>query len=134
MTMQCEFKKNGKSCRAYAISESIYCFWHDPASARRRSEARKKGGFNRRIIKNIQREHCPIKTVKDINAILERAINDAQALGISQSQLRTLGYLCQIALKAQELGGLEERVSAIEQVMQEPQEKNSSAWMQRSSL
>ena len=32
----------------------------------------------------------------------------------SQSQLRVLGYLCQIALKGQELGNLEERLNALE--------------------
>ena len=119
MTIQCEYKNNGKSCRAYAMLGSKYCFWHDPSTIRKRAEARKKGGLNRRIIKNNNHEHYQIKTVKDINAILELAINEAHSLVSSQSKLRTLGYLCQIALKGQELGNLEERLDAIEKIMEE---------------
>jgi hypothetical protein len=117
MSEQCEFRKNGKSCKAYAVLDSKYCFVHDPANAKKRAEARKRGGLNRRVIKRSQHEHHPIKSVKDINVILESAINDACALESGQSNLRTLGYLCQIALKGQELGSLEERVDIIEKTL-----------------
>jgi len=117
MAEQCNHKKNGRSCQAYAIIGSEYCFAHDPASARKRAEARKKGGLNRRVIKRNQHEYYPIKSVKDINEILEFAINEARSLESSQSQLRVLAYLCQIALKGQELGNLEERINAIEEQM-----------------
>jgi hypothetical protein len=95
--------------------DAKYCFTHDPASAKKRAVARKKGGLNRRVLKRTQHEYYPIKSIKDVNAILESAINEACALESSQSQLRALAYLCHIALKGQELGSLEERVNAIEE-------------------
>ena len=115
--MQCIFTKNGKRCRAHTIINSQYCFFHDPSNAKKRANARKQGGFNRRIIKRIQQEYHPIKSIKDINAILESAINEARTLESSQSQLRVLAYLCQIALKGQEIGSLEERLSAAEEII-----------------
>ena len=115
MAEQCNYKINGKSCQAYTIIGSKYCFTHDPASAKKRAEARKRGGLNRRVIKRTQHEYHRIKSVKDVNAILESAINEARALESSQSNLRTLAYLCHIALKGQELGSLEDRLTAIEE-------------------
>ena len=123
MSVQCEYKKNGKSCRAYALLDSKYCFAHNPASAKKRAEARKKGGLNRRVIKRSQQIYHPIKSVKDINEILESAINEAKSLECSQSNLRTLAYLCQIALKGQELGSLEERVCTLEDQMKQKEKK-----------
>jgi hypothetical protein len=117
MSVQCKYRKNGKSCQAYSVLDSKYCFAHDPASAGKRAEARKKGGLHRRVIKRTQHEYQPIKSVEDVNIILESAINEACSLESSQSKLRTLAYLCQIALKGQELGNLEERVNALEKNM-----------------
>ena len=114
MSVQCLHEENGKKCQAYAIKDSEYCFFHNPGSAKKRAAARKKGGFHRRVLKSKKYEHHSIKTVNDLNAILESAINEARSLESSQSQLRVLGYLCQIALKGQELGNLEERLNALE--------------------
>ena len=117
MSIQCEYQNNGKQCRGYAMLDSRYCFVHDPANARKCAEARKKGGLHRRTIKRAEHKYHPIKSVQDINEILETAINEASSLECSQSNLRTLAYLCQIALKGQELGSLEERVDAVEKTM-----------------
>ena len=125
MTVQCEYSKNGKSCRAYAILGSNFCYFHDPSIAKNQAEARKRGGFNRRVIKRAQQEHYQIKTVKDVNEILEVAINEACALESSQSQLRTLAYLCQIALKGQELGSFEDRIASLEKSIKEVGNKSS---------
>ena len=126
MSSQCIHVKNGEKCQAYAIKGSEYCFIHDPGSAKKRAEARKKGGFNRRVLKSNQHEYHPIKTVNDVNVILESAINEARSLESSQSQLRTVGYLCHIALKGQELGNLEERVNAIEEKYEKMEDEDES--------
>lgn len=126
MAEQCQHVKNDKQCQAYAITDSDFCFTHDPANAKKRAEARKKGGYNRRVIKNTENEHYPVKSIKDINAILESAINEARSLESSQSKLRILGYLCQIALKGQELGSLVERVNAAEEKLEKMGEKDES--------
>ncbi|MFC1906244.1 hypothetical protein ACFLV9_00140 [Chloroflexota bacterium] len=123
MSAQCEYTKNGKFCHAYAILGSKYCFAHDPANAKKRAEARKKGGLHRRVIKRTQQEYHPIKSVKDVNTILESAINEARSLECTQSNLRTLAYLCQIALKGQELGNLEERINVLETQTKQKEKK-----------
>ena len=123
MTMQCEYNNNGKSCQAYAMLDSKYCFFHDPLMAKKRAEARKRGGVNRRVTKRTQHEYHPIKSIKDVNAILESAINEARTLESSQSKLRVLAYLCHIALKGQELGSLEERISIVEKTINEIRKK-----------
>ena len=107
-------KKNNEPCLANKINNSDHCFFHDPTMARQRAEARKTGGYNRRVRKRIPQNYRPVKSVNDINIIMESVINDALALEPSQSQLKTMGYLCQIALKGQELGSLEDRVASIE--------------------
>ena len=124
MAEQCKYMKNDKPCQAYAIHGSKYCFAHDPANAKKRAEARKKGGLNRRVIKRTDHEYHAISSIKDINAILESAINEARSLESSQSQLRVLAYLCQIALKGQEAGSLEERINAMEKLIEKKEVQN----------
>jgi hypothetical protein len=51
MAQQCEYLRNGIPCQAYAVHGSKYCFAHDPASTKKRAEARKKVGRNRRVRK-----------------------------------------------------------------------------------
>jgi hypothetical protein len=114
MTEKCVNMENSKTCNAYSLHDSMYCFAHDPASTKKRAEARKKGGLNRRVKRRTEHEHHPIKSVKDINEIIEDAINEARGLESSQSKLRTLGYLCQTALKVLEWGSLAEQVNAVE--------------------
>lgn len=99
---------------ANTVNNSEHCFFHDPTLAKRRAEARKTGGYNRRVLKRTPQNHRSIISVHDVNLIIESAINDAITLESSQSQLKTIGYLCQIALRGQELGSLEDRVVSIE--------------------
>ena len=126
MAARCEYQKNGKSCKAYALHNSTYCFIHDPQNVKKRAEARKKGGFHRRVIKRAEHEYYAISSIKDINTILEKAINEACSLESSQSQLRVLAYLCQTALKGLELGNLEERLNVIEEKFAKMEEKVES--------
>jgi len=128
MAEQCKYMKNDKPCQAYAIHGSKYCFAHDPANAKKRAEARKRGGLNRRVIKRTKHKYHPIKSIKDVNEILESAINEARSLEISQSNLRTLAYLCQIALKGQETGSLEERINAMEKLIEKG---GSTKWIEK---
>ena len=101
MSTQCSSVKrsDNKRCLCNTIMNSEYCFFHDPAMARQRAEARKSGGYNRCVHKRIPQHHRDVKSVNDINKILESSINEALALEPSHSRLKAIGYLCQIALK-----------------------------------
>ena len=107
-------RNSGEPCKAYAISGSDYCFWHSPDTTSRRSQARKKGGLNRRAGKRSNHGPYGIKTVHDVMRILEDTVNDACGLENSHARARTIGYLCQIAIKGLEVGELEERLGALE--------------------
>ena len=125
MATQCSYvkKSNNERCMANTVNNSEYCFFHDPAMAQRRAQARKTGGYNRRALKKIPHNYRPVKSINDINLIMESTINDALALETSQSQLKMIGYLCQIALKGQELGSLEDRITSIEKRVDEVQRR-----------
>jgi hypothetical protein len=80
-----------------------------------RCEARKKGGQNRRTGKQVNHDRYSIKTTDEVLRALEDALNDACGLENSHARARTIGYLCQISLKALEVGELERRLEALEQ-------------------
>ena len=108
-------KPNKEPCQANTMKNSEFCYFHDPKLAKRRAEARKRGGINRRVGKRIQPAIYQISSVKDIQKILEDALNDAVGLENSHARARTIGYLCQINLKAFEVGDLESRIKALEE-------------------
>lgn len=116
MNTSCKFVKSNKEpCQAKCMTGSDYCYWHNPDMAAKRAEARKKGGQNRRAGKQGTRGRYSIKTTDEILRALEDALNDACGLENSHARARTIGYLCQISLKALEVGTLEERLKALEQ-------------------
>lgn len=116
MKESCKYtKQNGEQCRAPRIGDSEYCYWHSPEMAAKRAEARKKGGQNRRVGKRSNHSRYSIKTTDEVVRALEDALNDAINLENSHARARTIGYLCQISLKALEVGELERRLEALEQ-------------------
>ena len=89
--------------------------------ATKRGEARHRGGTNRKA--GVRTQHGPytIKSVGDIMDALQDSMNDASALENSHARARTIGYLCQIALKGLEVGDLESRIAALEQILSKRQ-------------
>ncbi len=115
MATQCEFvKKSGERCGAYAIENSKLCYWHCPEALVSRRQAQKRGGVNRLAERHGEARTYSIKTPGDIMQALESALNDVGTLENSHSKARSIGYLCQIALKGLEIGQLEERVATLE--------------------
>lgn len=108
-------KQNGERCQAKRMAESDYCYWHNPDMAAKRAEARKRGGQNRRVGKQGNNGRYSIRTTDDVLRALEDALNDATGLENSHARARTIGYLCQIALRGLEVGELENRIAALEQ-------------------
>ncbi len=56
-----------------------------------------------------------IKTTDEALRALEDALNDACGLENSHARARSIGYLCQISLRALEVGELERRLEALEE-------------------
>lgn len=98
------------------MSDSPYCFWHDPQSQQQAADARRLGGQRRR------REAVVAQTfgfeglgsVPEIRRLLEVAVSDTLSLENSVARNRTIAYLVQMALKTLEVGEFEERLAALE--------------------
>ena len=98
------------------LSGSEFCFSHEPTKGRDRALARAKGGRNRQTPRGSAppAEAPALRTVDAIQRQLEAALYDTLHQENSEQRSRTLGYLLGIGLRALEVGGLEERVAAIE--------------------
>lgn len=110
---------SGKPCQSFTVAGSEYCFAHDPALRAKRKQARSAGGKarHRRHITwadDDLRAAVRIRTVDDVLALLERATIDELRLENSHSRNRTIASLATAALKALEVGELEQRIGALE--------------------
>jgi len=117
----CTFVKQGGSpCRAPPQLESEFCFAHDPAHAEEMQEARRLGGLRRRKEKAVQGAYDigDLEDVGEVRRLLQIAVLDTLSLENSIARSRTLAYLSQVALKALEVGELEERLKALETTVQ----------------
>ena len=114
--MRCEAEtKKGERCRAPALRDDTRCFHHSPARAAERAAARRKGGLRlHHGDGGGERPEASIRDVGDVLRLLEVAARDVLARKPSVQRARALVYLSGAALKALEVGTLEERVAALE--------------------
>lgn len=109
--------KRGRPCQAPAGPDG-YCFWHSPARAAERAQARRKGGQARhgRAVRHITEDTPPtaLQTPEDALTVLEHALGVALALEPSHAQVRALTSLALAALRVHEAGELEQRLAALE--------------------
>jgi len=116
----CRFQKdNGERCRATPMHGEDFCFWHHPEHTEEAAEARRLGGLRRRKEKITEGAYDfeGLESVTQIRRLLEVAVVDTLGLESSIARSRTLAYLAQMALKALEVGELEERLATLEHVM-----------------
>lgn len=114
--------RNGQPCQANA-GPSGYCWAHDPAYRERRRQARRDGGkarHGRRIHWSDDQllAGIHIGSVADVVSLLERVILDEMKLENSHNRNRTIGTLALAALKALEVGELEQRIAALEETVE----------------
>ena len=108
--------EDGEACRQAPIQGEDFCFWHSPEHSEEAAEARRLGGLRRRKERVVSGAYDfeGLQSVGDIRRVLEIAVLDTLGLENSVARSRTLAYLAQVALKALEVGDLEERLAAIE--------------------
>lgn len=117
----CSFRKeNGEACRAPALRDADYCFWHSPDHAEEVAEARRLGGLRRRRERTVAGAYDidGVETVEQIRRILQIALLDTLGLENSVARSRTLAYLAVVLLKMNEAGTMEERLLALEETLQ----------------
>ena len=119
MAEKCTFiKSNGRRCGAWSQRESAFCFAHDPKLAARRAAWRRAGG-ERGPIKN--GDPIEARTVEEIQEQLWATLGSTWQLSNSEPRTRALVGVLALLLRTLEVGELEERVAAIERLLEERQ-------------
>jgi hypothetical protein len=91
---------------------------HSPEHIKEVQEARRLGGLRRKRESTISTAYQfeSLNSVDGIRRIVLIAVLDALSMENSMSRARTLAYLAQVALRMLEVGEMEERVAALEEM------------------
>jgi hypothetical protein len=119
MPRKCNFvSKTGKPCRMAPLKDSQFCWVHSPERIKEVQEARRLGGLRRKRESTISNAYQfdSITSVDGIQRIVEIAILDTLAMENSLARNRTLAYLVMVALRTLEVGAIEDRVTALEEL------------------
>jgi uncharacterized small protein (DUF1192 family) len=102
------------------LSDAEFCWSHEPSKGRARALARAKGGRNRQTPRGAAPPTEPptLRTVDAIQRQLESAVFDTLHQENSEQRSRVIGYLLSIGLRCLEVGELEERIAALEAIIQ----------------
>ena len=118
---RCACKKtNGARCKAKPMVDSEFCFFHNPATASKRTEAQRAGG--RRNKASVLSPNIPtlaLRNVEDVVSLVADTINRTRCGQLDTRVGNTIGYLSGILLKALEAGNLERRVGELENAVRQ---------------
>jgi len=116
---QCtEITRGGERCRAPAVTGSSFCFFHDPASARKRADAARRGGEkNRATVLPPDTPDFPLRNAADASALVARTINQVLCGEVDPKIANAVGYLLTVHMKAYDMHQLERRIAEIEAVV-----------------
>jgi len=128
--MKCEFiKRNHERCGNHAIQGKKFCFWHSPdVSEEMKKTARRQGGkSNKHTPKNDK--FIPIKKIEslsdvanllsDLIYILNCEIPNADSISTKIKLTNSIGYLTNYLISALEKSEMEQKMEALEQLLQE---------------
>lgn len=109
----------GPRCRAAALDGSRFCFFHDPAKAEERQAAQAAGG-RRGLARTLSDDTADIniENGQDVVRLISETINQVRRGQLDPRVANAVGYLANVLLKAVEQGDVEERLAALEAVVQ----------------
>jgi len=112
-------REDGKRCQAPPLLDGHFCLMHSPEHAEEMAEARRLGGLRRRREKAVSGAYDfeGLADVGQVRRLVEIAALDTLSLENSVARSRTLAYLAQVALKALEVGELEQRIENLERLV-----------------
>ncbi len=118
---QCQAtKQNGGGCEATALSDSDFCFFHDPSIAAERKAAQSLGGKgNRMKTLDPNTPGVKIQNSENIIALLAETIDQVRRGIIDHRVANAVGYLANIAMRAVEQNELEARMRKLESVFKD---------------
>ena len=114
---QCKFRKqDGQRCRAKAMHGAGLCISHNPAAAKAKRAAVRKGGRNRRTPKRATRPDrtVTVQTMDDVQRLLFRTLQELRNGKLDADMARSIGYLAGVTAKVVETADLYLRVEKIE--------------------
>jgi len=113
--MRCSYiKQNKEQCSANAMKDSKFCFSHNPKMKEQKMAAVVKGGKMSK--KNRSRlPEVPLNDTKDIVVLVARIIKEVRSGSIELRVANCIGYLSGHLIKAIEISVLEDRLSKIEE-------------------
>ncbi len=109
---------DGSKCEVAALTDSEFCFFHDPSKAAERQAAQSHGGHANRMkpldpgIPDVK-----IENGGDMLALLSETITQVRTGVIDPRVANAVGYLANIAMRAVELNDLDARIRRIESVV-----------------
>lgn len=119
MVKRCKFiKTDEKQCEAWAMTDSDFCFTHNPDTKEEKQLAVTKGG------KSPKRNYNPlepieIESTKDVVELISQTINEVRLGEINIRVANCIGFLSGHLIKALEVANLEERVAKVERLILE---------------
>ena len=109
--------RTGEACKMPAQKGERYCFTHSPATRRAQAEARKKGGESRHTPHFADPATLPAKvdSLAGAHQLLSYTLAEVAGMDNSLLRARVLLALFDSFVKSFEIGGLEERIRALEE-------------------
>jgi hypothetical protein len=114
-------KPGGARCQARPVAGSDLCFFHDPATAEKRAEARKKGGQTRNkpaATLPPETADLELESVPDVVRLLGRTINDVRKGVVDAKVANAVGYLGSVLLRALEGSELTGQVAELREQLE----------------
>lgn len=113
---QCKFiKDNGQRCEVRVLSDSEFCFFHDPNRAAERKAAQSLGGQgNRPKTLDPETPAVRIENSRDLLVLMNMTMNQVRTGEIDPKIATTLGYLAEISMRAIKQNELETRIRRLE--------------------
>ena len=117
--MRCIYiKDNGEQCKANAMSDSNYCYLHNPdISEEEKREAQTRGGRNRSLTITEPLNKITVNSSEDIFTLLDTTIQEVRDGELDPKIANTIGYLAGVMIKAYEVAKLERKVLDLEQAL-----------------
>ena len=110
--------KTGRECGNNTLKDEPYCFTHSPSRAAERASARKLGGMRRGShAGDTSSLPAKVKTDEDVLSLLDYVLAEVAALDNGIPRARALIALAGGYLQALEVGEVEERLKALEELV-----------------
>lgn len=117
--MRCTFTKaNNQQCKAFSMSNSDFCYLHNPKIDKEYKKANQsKGGKANALIVHTPLPALQIRTPQEVILLLEDTINRVRAGEIEARVANSIGVLSGQLIKAIEISNIETRVEVIERAI-----------------